>query len=46
MTLVETTRSRTHRAKSVADLVGDLDYVKLLRFAVWVIFCVLLIVLA
>lgn len=46
MTLAEITRSPTRRAKSVADLVGDLDYMKLLRMSVWVAFCVLLIVLA
>lgn len=43
MTLAEITRSPTRRVKSVADAVSDLDYMKLLRLGVWVVFCVLLV---
>lgn len=46
MTLAETTRSRTHRSRSVTEIVSDLDVMKLVRLAVWVAFVVLLIVLA
>jgi len=45
MTHAETTRSPTHRAKSVAEVMETLDVLKLARLAVWVAFCVLLIVL-
>lgn len=46
MTLAETTRSRTRRARSVTDVHANVDYLKLIRFGVWVVFCVLLVVLA
>lgn len=46
MTLAETTRSRTHRRTSAVDVFANVDWVKVLRLAVWVAFCVLLIVLA
>ena len=46
MTLAETTPSRTHRARSAGDPMADLDVWKLVRLAVWVVFCILLIVLA
>lgn len=46
MTLVETTRSRTRRARSAADVPANIDYLKLIRLGVWVVFCVLLVVLA
>lgn len=46
MALAETTRYRTRRAKSAADVMADLDVWKLVRLAVWVAFCVLLIILA
>jgi hypothetical protein len=45
MTLVSTTPSRTRRAKSAAEVMASLDRMKLLRFGVWVVFCVLLLVL-
>lgn len=40
------TPSPIHRRTSVADLLAQLDYWKLLRLAVFVGFCVLLLVLA
>lgn len=50
MALVETTRSRTHRRKSATDVMAsrlaDLDWRKIAGAAVWLVFCVLLIVLA
>ena len=46
MTLAETTRSRTHRSRSVTDVMWDLDVWMLVRLGVWVAFCVLLLVLA
>jgi hypothetical protein len=46
MTLAETTRSRTHRTRSATELFWSLDVWHLLRFVVWVAFCVLLLVLA
>lgn len=46
MTLVESTRSRSHRKPSAIDMFADLDWAKLIRLGVWVGFCVLLIVLA
>lgn len=46
MALAETTRSRPRRARSATEVVASLDWGQLIRFAVWVAFCVLLIVLA
>lgn len=46
MTLAESTRYRTRRAKSATDVMADLDVWKLVRLAVWVVFCIALIVLA
>lgn len=46
MTLAEITRSPTRRAKSAGEVMADLDVWKLVRLAVWIAFCVLLIILA
>lgn len=46
MTLAESTRYRTRRAKSATDVMADLDVWKLVRLVVWVVFCIALIVLA
>jgi hypothetical protein len=45
MTLAETTRSRTRRPRSAAEVMASLDILKLVRIGVWVAFCVLLVVL-
>lgn len=45
MTLAEITRSPTRQARSVADVMANLDVLKLARLLVWVAFCILLIVL-
>lgn len=45
MTLVEITRSRTRPARSASKSV-DVDVLQIVRLAVWVAFCVLLLVLA
>jgi hypothetical protein len=46
MTLAESTRYRTRRVKSAAEVMADLDRWKLARLAVWLVFCILLVVLA
>lgn len=46
MTHAGTTRSRTHRTRSATELLWSLDVWHVLRFVVWVVFCVLLLVLA
>lgn len=46
MALAETTRYRTRRVKSAGDVVSNLDVMLLVRLGVWVVFCVLLIILA
>lgn len=46
MTHAGTTRSQTHRTRSVTEFMWDLDVWMLVRLGVWVAFCVLLIVLA
>lgn len=46
MTLAELTRYRTRRAKSVAEVMTDLDLWKFARLGVWLVFCILLVVLA
>lgn len=46
MTLAEITRSPTRRAKSAAEVVAGLDVWKIVRLTVWLVFCILLIVLA
>jgi hypothetical protein len=46
MTLASTTPSRTRPARSAAEVMSQLDVLKLVRLAVWLAFCVLLIVLA
>lgn len=43
MTLAEITRSPTRPARSVADVVANLDVLKLARMSLWVVFCILLI---
>lgn len=46
MTHAVSTRSRTRRARSVADLMSklqNLDYLMLARCGVWIAFCVLLV---
>lgn len=45
MTLAESTQSRIRRTRSATELVASVDVWKLVRFGVWVAFCVLLIVL-
>lgn len=46
MTLAETTRSRTRRTRSATEVMDHLDVWMLVRLGVWVVFCVLLILLA
>ena len=46
MTLAETTQSRNRRTRSATEVMWDLDVWMLVRLGVWVVFCVLLIVLA
>lgn len=45
MTLAETTRSRTRRSRSATEVMASWDVLKMARIAVWIVFCVLLIVL-
>ena len=45
MTHAGTTRSQTRRTRSVTEFVWGLDVWHLLRFGVWIVFCVLLLVL-
>ena len=46
MTLVEITQSRIHRTRSATERMASLDVWKLVRLGVWLVFCVLLLVLA
>lgn len=46
MTLAESTPSRIRRTRSAVDPVASLDWRKIAGAAVWLVFCVLLIVLA